>query len=346
MIEKSELIDLRSDTVTKPSDDMREVMRSAEVGDDVFAEDPQVNMLQAELAEQFGQEAGLFCPSGTMANQIAINVHTQPGDQVICSALAHIYHYEGGGMAMNSGVTAKLLHADRGLFKPGQVTSAILPSDIHFPTTRLVCLEDTCNKGGGAIWPYDDLEETGLICRERGLAYHLDGARVFNSLVASGHESTAYGSQFDSISICLSKGLGAPIGSVLLGNRNFIEQATRVRKALGGGMRQAGIIAAAGRFALAHHVERLAIDHQRAKILGEVLQSLDWVEQVLPIDTNIIVFDIREGMLASDIIEALASQGVLAFATGERSIRFVLHLDISEQMLEKCITVCSRLAEL
>jgi threonine aldolase len=316
-------------------------MANAPLGDDVFMEDPSVNALQKRLAQDFGKEAALFCASGTMANQIAIKVHTQPGDQVICSWAAHVYHYEGGGMARHSGATAKLLPGDYGLFKAADVETAILAENIHYPVSRLVVIEDTSNKGGGAIWPTKDIKEIAAVCFKNGLSLHLDGARLYNRLVADKTDKKDYASSFDSISICLSKSLGAPVGSVLLGTKEFIKEARRIRKVFGGGMRQAGMLAAAGSYALDHHVDRLKMDHQHAKIIAEALEKNPDIEMVMPVATNIILFDVVEGRRAEEMIEHLEQEGVLAFATGPRSIRFVLHLDVNEKDVGKVVKVCN-----
>lgn len=334
------MIDLRSDTVTRPTEGMKRAMANAPLGDDVFMEDASINALQSRLAKDFGKEAGLFCASGTMANQIAIKVHTQPGDQVICSWAAHVYHYEGGGMARHSGATAKLLPGERGLFKASDVESAILAENIHYPVSRLVVIEDTSNKGGGAIWPLHDIKDIAAVCVKNGLSLHLDGARLFNRLVADRTDKKEYASSFDSISICLSKSLGAPVGSVLLGTKEFIKEARRIRKVFGGGMRQAGMLAAAGSYALDHHVDRLKVDHERAKQISEVLDENPDIEEVMPVETNIIVFDVAKGKKADDFIAHLEQHGILAFATGPRSIRFVLHLDVSDEDVEKVVKVC------
>ncbi|MED5336424.1 MAG: threonine aldolase family protein, partial [Bacteroidota bacterium] len=248
-------IDLRSDTVTRPTEAMLAAMMAAPTGDDVYGEDPTVNRLQDVLAERFGHEAGLFCPSGTMANQMAINVHTQPGDEVVCHRLSHIYNYEGGGIARNSGASVRLVHAPRGAMPAETIRSEVNPADSHFARTALVCVEDTVNKGGGAVQAQADLEAGSAACRDLGLPFHLDGARAWNALRATGEDWTRYGRRFDSISLCLSKGLGTPVGSVLLGSRAFIEEAHRSRKVMGGGMRQVGILAAAGLHAIEHHFD-------------------------------------------------------------------------------------------
>ena len=294
-------IDLRSDTVTKPTPAMREVMFAAAVGDDVYAEDPTVRTLEEKAARRFGMEAGLFCPSGTMTNQIAIRVLTRPGDEVICDRLAHVYNYEGGGIAVNAGASTRLLSGERGRFSPQDVLDNLNPDDVHYPASRLVALENTVNKGGGCCYTLPQIAAISRVCRENRLFLHLDGARVFNALVATGEDATEYGRYFDTISVCLSKGLGAPVGSVLLGNRETIRQAKRVRKVMGGGWRQAGYLAAAGIYALDHHVHRLKDDHRRARELAETLSRLPFVEEILPVDTNIVIFRLNEAVGAEAI---------------------------------------------
>jgi threonine aldolase len=336
------MIDLRSDTVTRPDEGMRKAMYSAEVGDDVFSEDPTINQLEESLADLMGKEEALFCASGTMANQIAIKVHTSPGDQVICSWAAHIYNYEGGGMASNSGVTAKLLEGDYGLFTAEDVVSAIHSDDVHFPISRLVSIEDTSNKGGGATWPIEDIKAISEVCASENLGLHLDGARLFNRLVARGDDWKYYTSHFDSLSICLSKGLGAPVGSLLLGNRDFIHRARRARKSFGGGMRQAGILAAAGLYAIENNIDRLSEDHRHAKAIAIALHDHKCVSQVYPVETNIIIFTLKNEIVADAYIKALQTEGVLAFATGPNTIRFVLHLDVVAEDIERIISICSK----
>jgi threonine aldolase len=330
-----EFIDLRSDTVTKPTPAMLAAMMEAKVGDDVFMEDLTVNKLEETAAGLFGMEEGLFCPSGTMTNQIAIKVHTQPGDEVICDELSHVYQYEGGGIAFNSSASVRLLQGNRGRLTASQVLEAINPDDIHKPKSSLVVLENTSNRGGGSCYQFADIQEINKICTENNLKLHLDGARLFNALVAKGQSREQFGKVFHSISICLSKGLGSPVGSVLLGTVDFIKQARRIRKVFGGGMRQAGFIAAAGLFALENHVERLSIDHLHAKEIEKVLLQHPRVESVIPVETNIIIFTIKETETAAAFVENLKASGILCFATGKQSIRFVTHLDVSETMVNR-----------
>ena len=328
-------IDLISDTVTKPTPAMMEVMMHAEVGDDVFKMDPTVNALQEKTAKLFGMEDALFFPSGTMANQAAIKLHTQPGDQLICDKYAHVYNYEGGGAAFNSGVTCKLIDGDRGMFSSAQLAAAIAGRvDIHVPFSRLVCIENTTNKGGGACWDFSELERVQKVAKNNNLAFHLDGARLFNALVAKKENPAQYGALFDTISICLSKGLGAPIGSILLGSKAHIAKALRIRKLFGGAMRQTGFLAAAAIYALDHHVERLADDHLKAKELGRVLQEAAYVTKVEPIETNIIIFYVDEKIGATHFIEKMKDKNILLTPMGEGRIRIVTHLDYTDEMHE------------
>jgi threonine aldolase len=325
---KNMIIDLRSDTVTKPTPEMKDAMMNAPVGDDVFGEDPTINVLQEFGANLFGMEAALYCSSGTQTNQIAINVHTNPGDEVICSSISHVYYYEGGGIALNSGCSVALIEGNRGRITAEQVLPHINPDDIHRPITTLVCLEDTMNKGGGAIYDLHEIAKISTLCKERNLALHCDGARLFNALVATGTKPSEYAKHFDSISICLSKGLGAPVGSLLLGKKDFIKKSIRRRKSMGGGMRQAGFIAAAGLYALQNNVERLLDDHQRAKEIGKTLEKLNWVEEVTPIETNIVIFSLKDKH-AAKWVEKLKSNNILCFPFGPDKIRMVTHLDLT-----------------
>ncbi len=321
------LIDLRSDTVTQPSGAMYEKMLQAPLGDDVFGEDPSVNELQTFAANLFGMEAALFCSSGTQTNQIGIKLHTQPGDEVICDALSHVYLYEGGGIAYNSAASVRLIQSERGLFTAEQVLQNINDDNVHFPHTRLVCIENTVNKGGGTCWDINELKAIKKVCIQKQLAFHLDGARLFNALVAKGESAADYGQLFDTISICLSKGLGAPVGSLLLGTKEHIYKARRIRKVMGGGMRQAGILAAAGLYALQNNIERLSQDHQKARQVEEVLRSLLWVENIYPVETNILIFKIRADLEMAELIRELEAQGIKAVSMGKHLMRFVFHLD-------------------
>ena len=293
------MIDLRSDTVTKPSPAMLEAITQAEVGDDVFSEDSSVNSLEKMAAAMFGMEDAIFCPSGTMTNQVAIKCHTQPGDEIICDEGSHVYQYEGGGIAFNSGASVKLVKGDRGRINAEQVLLSINPDDIHKPISRLVCLENTNNRGGGSCYSFKELHNIYSVCKSHNLKMHLDGARLFNALIAKNETPKQFGEIFDSISVCLSKGLGCPVGSLLIGKKDFIKRARRVRKVFGGGMRQAGFLAAAGIFALEHNIERLAEDHQHAKLLAECLSEKDFVKNILPVETNIIIFEVHDNKALS-----------------------------------------------
>jgi threonine aldolase len=341
-----EWIDLRSDTVTKPTPGMLQAMFSAQVGDDVYEEDPTVNELQEKTARIFGMEAGLFCPSGTMTNQIAIRILTQPGDEVICDRLAHIYNYEGGGIAVNSLASVRLLYGDRGRFTPEDVLENINDDNVHYPKTSLVALENTVNKGGGCYYTLDQIAAISKVCKENNLSLHLDGARIFNALVATGENPAVYGKYFTTISVCLSKGLGAPVGSVLLGSRKLIDKAKRVRKLMGGGWRQAGFLAAAGIYALDHHIQRLAEDHVRAQRIALALQELSLVEEILPVETNIVIFKLNSEKTTQDLLDYLKEQQILASAFGKDKIRMVTHLDFTDAMLERLIFVLKQMPEL
>tara|TARA_R110002074_G_scaffold58187_4_gene142765 strand:- start:2925 stop:3950 length:1026 start_codon:yes stop_codon:yes gene_type:complete len=329
------IIDLISDTVTRPTKGMLDAMMNAQVGDDVFKSDPTINLLQKKAAEMFGMEDALFFPSGTMANQTAIKLHTQPGDKLFCDKWAHVYQYEGGGAAFNSGVTCKLIDGDRGMFTAEQLqVAAAGRSDIHVPYSRLVCIENTTNKGGGACWDFEELNKIKKVCVENNLDYHLDGARLFNALVAKNESPAQYGELFDTISICLSKGLGAPIGSILLGSKEHIEKALRIRKLFGGAMRQAGFLAAAAIYALDHHVDRLAEDHKKAKQIETVLNTLSYVKKVEPVETNIIIFYVRDEMNPDTFISKMSEKNILLTPMGDGKIRIVTHLDFNDDMLE------------
>ena len=333
------MIDYRSDTVTKPSQEMREFMCNATVGDDVFQEDPTVNKLEEFAANYFGKEAALFCSSGTQTNQIAINVHVQPGGEVICHEESHIYKYEGGGIAKNSGASVRLLQGDRGRLTLESIAQWVNPDDVHYPTTQLISLEDTANRGGGAIYDVEEIKRIRHFALENGLPLHLDGARLLNAIVATGVNPATYATNFDSISVCLSKGLGAPVGSVLIGTKDFIKKARRVRKVFGGGMRQAGMIAAGGLYALKNNVDRLKIDHQHALQLESCLLQLTWVKTVFPVQTNIVVVVLKDATKRDEIINLLKERNVLAMAFGPGMIRFVTHLDISSNQLDQTLEI-------
>jgi threonine aldolase len=336
-------IDLRSDTVTRPTPAMLQAMMEAKVGDDVFGEDPSINQLEAMAATLFGMEAALYCPTGTMSNQIAIKCHTQPGDEVICEKQSHVYIYEGGGIAFNSGAQVRAVEGDRGRFKAADVAGLINPDDVHKARTSLVCLENTSNRGGGSCYDMEEMKKIGQVCKDNQLKFHLDGARLFNALVSTGESASRYGQLFDTISVCLNKGLGCPIGSILLGPAPFIRQARRVRKVFGGGMRQAGFMAAAGVYALQHHIDRLEEDHRHARLLAAALEKKDFVEKILPVETNIIIFETGANYCAKSISGQLKEQGVLAVAIAANQIRFVTHLDISPEMVEQTIQVIENL---
>ncbi len=338
-------IDLRSDTVTQPSPAMRAAMAAAKVGDDVFGEDTTVIALEERLATLFGKEAGLFCPSGTMTNQIALNVHTRPGDEVLCEEGAHIYRYEGGGLMANSGCSVKLLPHERGRFTAQDVRAAYSdPGNPHLARTRVVNIENTCNRGGGALWDLGEVKRIRAVCNELGLAMHMDGARIFNALAASGVSAEEWGPPFDSVSICLSKGLGAPVGSVLVGDSAFIHEARRVRKRLGGGMRQAGIIAAAGLYALDHHVQRLAKDHAHAAELGRALAGLPFIAQVMPVESNIVVSTLRDAARLDALLQHLDRHGVRAMAFGPGMLRMVTHLDVGSNGIAHAVNALASFA--
>lgn len=332
------MIDLRSDTITQPSHSMKEAMLNAPLGDDVFGEDATVNALEEKAADYFGMESAIFCPSGTMTNQIAIRIHTAPQTEVICDEKSHIYLYEGGGIAYNSFASVRLLQGDRGRITAEMIEDNINnPEDIHAPISTLVSLENTMNKGGGCVYDFKEIEKISALCKEKGLKLHLDGARLFNALVATNDNAKKYGQHFDTISICLSKGLGCPVGSLLLGNKADIKKARRVRKVLGGGMRQAGILAAAGIYALDNNIERLAEDHRRAKVIAEALNNLHFVDSVLAVETNIVIFKLAGQTLAVDFVGKLKQSGILAVPFGKYDVRLVTHLDFNDRMLNDLI---------
>lgn len=337
------MIDFRSDTVTRPTPGMLAAMQSAPTGDDVFGEDPTVNRLEQLCAGLFGMEAAVFCPSGTMTNQIAIKCHTQPGDEVICDQLSHVYQYEGGGIAFNSGCSVRLLHGDRGRITAAQVKQSINADDVHKPVSTLVSIENTANRGGGSCYQFTDIQEIKQVCLDNNLRLHLDGARLFNALVAKNETCRQYGTVFDSISICLSKGLGAPVGSVLIGSGAYIKKARRIRKVFGGGMRQAGYLAAAGIYALENNVARLADDHAHAQRIAAALQKKDFVGEILPVETNIIIFEVKGRFTAPGLSAILKQSNIYAIAISSTQIRFVLHLDISSSMVDETIRVIDTL---
>lgn len=332
------IIDLRSDTVTKPTQGMLDAMISAEVGDDVYKEDPTVNALEERIASLFGKPKALFFPTGSMANQTAIKLHTNPGDLLICDKYAHVYNYEGGGVAFNSGVTCKLIDGHRGMFTADQVLEAINPPDFyHSPLTSLVAVENTTNKGGGACWDFDEILKIRKVCDEHNLGYHLDGARIWNALVAKNETAKQYGDVFDSISVCLSKGLGCPIGSVLVGDEAIMEHAIRIRKILGAGMRQVGYLAAAGLYALDNHIDRLEEDHKKAKEIAKVLSGLSMIKIVEPIETNIVIFELNPDVDENAFVQKLADDNIKIIGMGGGKLRMVTHLDYTDAMHDKLL---------
>jgi threonine aldolase len=336
--------DFRSDTLTKPTPAMLQAMFSAEVGDDVFGEDPSITALELKAAVLFGKEAALFCPSGTMANQIAIKAHTSSPAELICDQLSHVYLYEVGGIAFHSGLSVSLTASPLGIITPEDILARINPeTDLHKPITELVVLENTCNKGGGSCYELERMQAIGKTCREKGLKLHLDGARIFNAAVAKGYSPIEIGAEFNSISICLSKGLGAPVGSLLLGETGFIRRAKRLRKLFGGGMRQAGYLAAAGIYALDHHIDRLAEDHSRARILGAALSELHYIEEVFPVETNIVIARLNASINIPDFLKNLSEMGVKAVPFGPQLIRFVTHLDVDDRHIDYAISMLKKI---
>jgi threonine aldolase len=334
------MIDLRSDTVTKPSKAMLQAMFAAEVGDDVFGEDATINTLEQKVAALFNHEAALFCASGTMANQIAVKTHTKPMDEIILDKTAHIYYYETAGYASNSGVSVKLIDGDKGRITAAQVLENIQPDFDWLPKTSLVCLENTSNKGGGSCYDLSAIKEIKKVCTDNNLKLHLDGARLFNAIIAKKYTTQEIGNEFDSVSVCFSKGLGAPVGSVLIGSKPFIKQARRIRKAFGGGMRQAGYLAAACLYALENNIERLETDHKHAQQIASVLQNLNWINEVLPCETNILIFTIDETKTSVEaVLSYLKENEILAVQFGKHQIRFVTHLDVTSEMIDKVCEV-------
>ena len=327
------IIDLRSDTVTKPTHGMMQAIMEAEVGDDVYKEDPTANRLEERLAAMFGMDTALFFPTGSMANQAAIKMHTQPGEQLIADKWAHVYNYEGGGVSFNSGVSCKLIDGNRGMITAEQVEENINPPDFyHSPLTSLVCLENTTNKGGGACYDFSEIEKIKKVCDNHNLGLHLDGARIWNALVAKNEDPKAYGKVFDTISVCLSKGMGTPMGSVLIGKKDIMQKAMRVRKVLGGGMRQIGFMAAAGMYALDNHMERLAEDHKKAFEIAEVLSQQPYVKKVEPTETNIVIFYLAAGICEAKFMDDLLQKNIKISAMGQGKLRIVTHLDYTNEM--------------
>ena len=340
-----QFINLISDTVTKPTPEMLRAMMDADVGDDVFGQDPTVNELQARLADMFGKESAVFCPSGTMTNQIAIKAHTRPLEEIICDKYSHIYLYEIGGYGFNSGAAINLIDGTDGKMSADQIRKAIKPDTEWYPTSRLVVIENSCNRAGGTYYTLPEIKEIRKVCTTNRLKMHLDGARLFNVLVETGESTRDYGAEFDSISICLSKGLGAPVGSVLIGDADFIRRARKIRKVFGGGMRQAGYLAAAGIYALDNHVDRLKIDNRRAEEIGAELSDLPYIEKVLPVKTNIIIFRPAPPLTPDLLLKTLEEHGILATFMDKETVRFVFHLDISEQQIAHLRNTLQILAE-
>ncbi len=343
MNENKMIVDLRSDTVTRPTAGMLEAMYSAKVGDDVFGEDETVNALQNKVSDLFGMEDALFCPSGTMTNQIGIKCFTNPMDEVICDETAHVYRYEGGGIAFNSSASVRLLYGNRGRLNADLIEQHVNPDNVHYPKSSLVVLENTVNRGGGSFYTLDQIEPIYHLCSVKNMSLHLDGARIFNALVETGDDPKEYGRMFNGISVCLSKGLGAPVGSVLLGSKETIQKAKRIRKVFGGGWRQAGFLAAAGIYALDHHINRLKDDHKNAKILAETLMSLPYVKSCMPADTNIVIFELHEKHDPEEFVEKLSNYGIKCNTFGKQMIRFVTHLDISDAMIDHTVQTLKKI---
>jgi threonine aldolase len=335
LIVMMDTIDLRSDTVTKPTPGMLQAMMNAQVGDDVFDDDPTVKQLETLAAGMLGKESGLFCPSGTMTNQIAVKVHTRPGDEVVCEQGSHVYRYEGGGMAFNSGCSVRLVQGDRGRISPDHIIENINPDDVHHPRTSLVVIENTCNRGGGSYYTLPEVQNLSKTAKHLHMGFHLDGARIFNALAETGESPHDHGRCFDTVSICLSKGLGAPVGSLLLGSEEFIREAKRVRKLYGGGMRQSGYLAAAGIYALENNIERLKDDHTKARELAEVLAGKSFVTEIMPVDTNILIFKLSPEITEKEFLNKLKDKGLLAIGFGPQTVRMVTHLDFTEKLLEQ-----------
>lgn len=340
------IIDLRSDTVTKPSQAMKQYMLEAELGDDVYSDDPTVNLLESTVAEHFGYESALYCASGTMTNQIAIKTHTIPGDEVICDITSHVYNYEGGGIAFNSGVQVRPIWGMDGKITASQIEAQIQPAIINLPKTALVSLENTLNKAGGNYYSLAEIAPIAELCKKYQLPLHLDGARIFNALIETKDEAKDYSKYFDSISICFSKGLGAPVGSVLVGSQEFIAKARRYRRLFGGGMRQAGVIAAGALYALKNNVGRLAEDHRRAKKIGACLADCSFVKKLIPVHTNIVIFELKDEVLSEVFLASLKKEGIIANTMGKQTIRFVTHLDFSDEMLEKLVITLNKISNL
>lgn len=338
------IIDLRSDTVTKPSPGMLDAMMHANVGDDVYKEDETINALESKVADMFGKSHAMFFPTGTMANQTALKLHTNPGDQVICDKYAHIYNYEGGGASFNSGISCNLLDGSRGMFTAQQVIEAINPPEFyHSPLTTLVEIENTTNKGGGACWDFQEVLKVKQVCKDHNLGFHLDGARLWNALVEKNETTQQYGDAFDTISVCLSKGLGCPIGSVLVGDEQIMKKALRIRKILGGGMRQGGFLAAAGLYALDNNIERLSEDHKKARELGDALLKSSFVKKVEPVETNIVIFELNEKYSENQFIELFSAKNIKLIGMGSNKLRLVTHLDYFDNQHDRVLEIINNL---
>ncbi|WP_272022450.1 threonine aldolase family protein [Olleya namhaensis] len=338
------IIDLRSDTVTKPSPGMLDAMMRANVGDDVYKEDETINALESKVADMFGKSHAMFFPTGTMANQTALKLHTNPGDQVICDKYAHIYNYEGGGASFNSGISCNLLDGSRGMFSAQQVIEAINPPEFyHSPLTTLVEIENTTNKGGGACWDFQEVLKVKQVCKDHNLGFHLDGARLWNALIEKNETTQQYGDAFDTISVCLSKGLGCPIGSVLVGDEQIMKKALRIRKILGGGMRQGGFLAAAGLYALDNNIERLAEDHKKARELGVALVKSSFVKKVEPVETNIVIFELNKKYSENQFIELFSAKNIKLIGMGSNKLRLVTHLDYFDNQHDMVLEIINNL---
>jgi threonine aldolase len=336
------VIDFRSDTVTKPSPAMMDAMMKASVGDDVFGEDPTVNFLEKKMAGLFGMEAALYCASGTMSNEVAIASHTRPGDEVICEQEAHVFIYEGGGIAFNAGCQVRPVVGDRGRIRADQVSKSINPNDEHKARTSLVCLENTSNRGGGSCYDLEEIKKIRQVCEEQQLILHLDGARLFNALVAKNEKPDDYGNLFHSISVCFSKGLGCPAGSMLMGTEKFIQKARRVRKVFGGGMRQAGFLAATAVYALDHNIDRLTTDHLHAKKIETALQKHPLIKMVMPVETNLVIFELNDGEDPRRFISQMKEKDILLLSIADSRLRIVTHLDISDEMVDHFLKTLTR----
>lgn len=341
MFSQKEMIDLRSDTVTKPTPEMLKHMFAARVGDDVFNEDPTVFKLQDYAASLFNVEASLFCPSGTMTNQIALFLLSGPLTEVLLHPDSHVYQYEGGGLSFNARTSVKFIAGERGKILASDIKSAINPQDVHRPRSSVVSIENTTNRGGGACYSLQEMKEISQEARRLNLNVHMDGARLMNALIAQNIQPEKVGPLFDTISLCLSKGLGAPVGSLILGSKELIQEARRVRKVMGGGMRQVGYLAAAGLFALENNVQRLATDHQHAKMISQQLEQCSWVERIFPVETNIVIFQLQQDRTTDSFIEFLKQKKIQVLAFGPQLIRMVLHLDISSSDIQKILLAIS-----